>query len=141
MWLAYKGKPTDAQADQWIEETSALIRAALGDGVMSRNRGRERQAAHAPFDLGDHSPRAVLGPDFLGGVSQEFSAEIGQRKTKIARAHVNSHYVAEARVERRPLAPIRVVHDASPVERADLFLKGGWLERQPMREGRQGDFT
>src|SRR5436190_14549858 len=98
--------------------------------MMSRNRGRESHAAHAPLDLGDHPPRAVLRPDFLGGVSQEFTAEIGLSKTKIARAHVDSYYVAKARVERRFLTPIRVAHQALLVERADLFFQGGWLERQ-----------
>src|SRR5439155_3751246 len=56
--------------------TTAARRAALRDRMMTRSRCRERQAAHAPFDLGDHSPRAVLRTDFFGGVSQEFSAEI-----------------------------------------------------------------
>src|SRR5436190_19157263 len=100
--------------------------------MMSRNRGRESHAAHAPLDLGDHSPRAVLRPDFLGGVSQEFSAEIGQRKTEVARAHIDSHYVPEARVERCFLTTVRVAHQALLVEHADLAFQGGWLERQTM---------
>src|SRR5439155_25309956 len=136
----HRARHADGERAQPSRTTAARL-AAFRDGGMSRSRGRERQAAHAPLDLGDHSPRAVLRPDFLGGVGQEFTAEIGQRKTEVARAHVNSHYVPEARVERRLLAPVRVAHQALLVERADLSFQGGWLERQPMGEGRQGELA